>query len=93
MERSDEVLATTLISLWDRFVECCAGLDEADLRRPTRLGDWTVHDLLAHHAPTGYSRVLDAAANLEPPASQEEMEDDVARLEMKPLFIRGYFGE
>jgi aryl-alcohol dehydrogenase-like predicted oxidoreductase len=38
-------------------------------------------------------RVLDAAANLEPPASQEEMEEDVARLEMKPLFVRGYFGE
>jgi hypothetical protein len=38
-------------------------------------------------------RVLDAAANLGPPASQEEMEDDVARLEMEPLLIRGYFGE
>jgi hypothetical protein len=38
-------------------------------------------------------RVLEVAANLEPPASPEEMQDDVARLEMKPLFIRGYFGE
>lgn len=38
-------------------------------------------------------RVLRAAANLKPPASQEEMADDIARLEMKPLFIRGYYGE
>ncbi len=38
-------------------------------------------------------RVLDAAANLEPAASEEEMEGDVARLEMKPLFIHGYYGE
>jgi aryl-alcohol dehydrogenase-like predicted oxidoreductase len=38
-------------------------------------------------------RVLEAAVNLEPPASQREMEDDVARLEMKPLFIRGHYGE
>jgi hypothetical protein len=38
-------------------------------------------------------RVLDAAADPEPTASQEEMEDDAARLEMKPLFIRGYYGE
>ena len=38
-------------------------------------------------------RVLHAAANLEPAASEEEMEGDVARLEMKPLFIRGYYGE
>jgi aryl-alcohol dehydrogenase-like predicted oxidoreductase len=38
-------------------------------------------------------RVLEAAANLEPPASQQEMEGDVARLEMKPLFIRGHYGE
>jgi aryl-alcohol dehydrogenase-like predicted oxidoreductase len=38
-------------------------------------------------------RVLEAAANLEPPVSEAEMEEDVARLEMKPLFIRGYYGE
>jgi aryl-alcohol dehydrogenase-like predicted oxidoreductase len=38
-------------------------------------------------------RVLEVAANLEPPASDEEMEQDVARLEMKPLFIRGFYGE
>jgi aryl-alcohol dehydrogenase-like predicted oxidoreductase len=38
-------------------------------------------------------RVLDAAASLELPSPDEEMEADVARLEMKPLFIRGYYGE
>lgn len=38
-------------------------------------------------------RVLEAAANLETPASTEEMEGDVTRLEMKPLFIHGFYGE
>ncbi|WP_432038479.1 sterol carrier family protein, partial [Streptomyces cucumeris] len=57
--------------------QAAAGLDEEGLRAPTRLGDWTVRELLTHVAATvdAVARLLEAPA---PPAQEAGVNDYAA---------------